>query len=82
MVERLSFHLTELGLRAHLTHSNDHWVVMTKYSSYLKLTCIIAYVQHLVINTRSNTLHNAEKGCGPIRHIEIAEAVRRLIRYT
>uniref|UniRef100_W8B1J3 Uncharacterized protein n=1 Tax=Ceratitis capitata TaxID=7213 RepID=W8B1J3_CERCA len=79
-------HVTEFGLRkkvrAHLTHSDNHWSVMTKYSSYSKLKRVMAYVLRFVFNARSITLHNAEKRCGPVSSTEIAEAERRLIKYT
>ncbi|XP_004536857.1 uncharacterized protein LOC101448765 [Ceratitis capitata] len=79
-------HMTEFGLRkkvrAHLTHSDNHWSVMTKYLSYSKLKRVMAYVLRFVFNARSITLHNAEKRCGPVSSTEIAEAERRLIKYT
>ncbi|XP_020716452.1 uncharacterized protein LOC101451891 [Ceratitis capitata] len=71
-------HVTDFGLRkkvrAHLTHSDNHWSVMTKYSSYSKLKRVMAYVLRFVFNARSITLHNAEKRCGPVSSTEIAEA--------
>ncbi|CAD6997290.1 unnamed protein product [Ceratitis capitata] len=78
--------MTEFGLRkkvrAHLTHSDNYWSVMTKYLSYSKLKRIMDYVLRFVFKARSNTLHNAEKRWDPASSIEIAEAELRLMKYT
>ncbi|XP_036340244.1 uncharacterized protein LOC118749546 [Rhagoletis pomonella] len=76
-------HTTDLGVRskvsAHITTSNEHWSILTRFSSYSKLRRIIAYVLRFFVNARASTRLNAAKLFGPPSCKEIAESELHLI---
>ncbi|XP_036340243.1 uncharacterized protein LOC118749545 [Rhagoletis pomonella] len=76
-------HTTDLGVRskvsAHITTSNEHWSILTRFSAYSKLRRIIAYVLRFFVNARASTRLNAAKLFGPPSCKEIAESELHLI---